>query len=656
MKPWADQRAGKELQKLPAQKPQDSWQTTAPLILAAIVLIVCLLVYQFGNPFSPNDSDTNLLPSTTPSPTPIHRGLLDGATFYSGPRPSPEPISYYSDSGSNTTALALPGQLIVHAPTNATREEVEKVLSASPVSHQVLGAIPVAGIYHIRVPKGQEALYISTMRVTHSDYRVIPDLVIGSRDAPPVDLTGITTGLVDMTDTHIPQCGEMMYVPAFIQSPDPNAMAITALIDTFHRTNQSEPSHGEETEAALKSSCNNCPMLKLDLGSDEVSVDQLQRAIATAIAGAEINGQDIVVSLSFGPAPKFNAGNSQDLQHYNNELLRNRICGEIWESCMKSLLDVLANSAWAQAGHVRLHKSADNGALLCNPPGPGESICSNGSKILSNKGINLTDPMNRLLGDPLYGPVMRNDVRVWCAYDHGKTTLAGYSNYGEGIQCLDPYGGLDGTSFSAPLGAGYDFVALKNTLGQGPPKPTTLPSVTPTCPPNVTVTLTPTLVPTLSPARDLTGRWVGTATFTEDNVYTGAARGEILCSWTGTFTLDLIQKGSAIVGYYNKGSASDWSYFTFKITGHEQKIVSQDGEVPPVGCAVPSSGILDEGIDSGTVSSTAVYMDTNGKPTFSGSFTTDQMSLSLVNCLFPAGDSCKVSGTGWKISLARQRK
>lgn len=639
------------------QKPQGSgWNATLPWVLAAIVFSACFYVLIFGNPLHPNNQNNALFASPTPSPTPVHRGLLEGATFYTGPRPAPALVSYYADSGNNTTVLALPGQLIVHAPANATRADVEKALSASPVKYQLLGAIPSVGIYHIGVSAGREALFIASLRVLHADYEAVPDMVIGTGDAPAVDLSG-KTGIVDLTDPHIPKCGEMFYVPAFLGSPDPNAMAITALIDTFHRTVESEPSHGENTAAALKSSCNNCPMLKLDLGSDSVSFDQIQRALVSAIAGAEINGQDVVVSLSFGPAPKFNAANSQDNYYYNNDATRNMIGGWQWESCMKSLLDVLAGSSWAQGGHVRLHKSADNGALLCNPPSTGETWCSNSSKIVDNKGINLTDPMQRLLSDPVYGPIMRNEVRVWCAYDHGATTIAPYSNFGNGIDCLDPYGGLDGTSFSAPLGAGYDYLSLKERLGRGPPNATALPTVTPTCPANATVTLVPTMVPTLSPARDLTGRWVGTASFVEDNIFTGVSEGEVLCLWNGTFTLDLFQSGGTIIGYYNKGAAKNWSYFTFKVTGFEKKIISQNGTVPPAGCYVPSGGVVDFGVDRGTVSSTAIYLDANGKQTFSGAFTTDQMSLSLTNCLFQAGDSCTVVDKAkWKITLARQQK
>ena len=184
---------------------------------------------------------------------------------------------------------------------------------------------------------------------------------------------------------------------------------------------------------------------------------------------------------------------------------------------------------------------------------------------------------------------------------------------------------------------------------QSSPTPTGIPTG------SITVTPTPTLDATISPARDVTGKWVGSAAFTEDNIYAGDASGEVLCSWSGTFTLDLVQRGNDVVGYFNKGTAALWSSFDFKITGHTQTILSQTGTVPPAGCWVPQGSAWNAGIDEGTISSSSIKLSTGGIPTFSGSFTSDHMSLSLVNCLLKAGDSCTVvDGAKWKITLVRQ--
>jgi len=165
----------------------------------------------------------------------------------------------------------------------------------------------------------------------------------------------------------------------------------------------------------------------------------------------------------------------------------------------------------------------------------------------------------------------------------------------------------------------------------------------------------PKLNSTISPARDLTGKWAGTASFVEDNIFTGVSSGEVLCTWTGTFSLNLYQKGNEIIGYYNKGSASLWSEYTFKIKDTKQSILSQTGTVPPAGCVMPMNGLLNSGIDSGVVSSSSIKLNTGGKLVFSGSFTSDIMSLELVNCLLPSGDSCTIKDSSkWKITLTRQ--
>lgn len=620
-----------------------------PVIVILIIAMFYVANSKWGNPFS------DLIPVPTPTPSP-GGGILDGATFYKGPRPEPGMISYFNERGENETALALPGELLVRAPANSKRADVDRALRATGVGYKVLSAIPVIGSYLIEVAPGREAYFINVLRMLSSGYSAVPNVVLSATAAS-------LTRIVDLSDKGIPPCGEGLYDPIIIDSPSRSDKVITALIDNFDRENPAERSHGDDTGAALDAYCGGCPVLKLNLGHDQVAADVIERSLASAVAVAERTGQDVVVSLSFGPSTMFNAANKQDLLDYANAVARNARGGRDWETFMKVLLNVLANSEWAKTGHVRLHKSADNGALLCDPPNPavkGETLCSDGAKIKEDIGIDLTEPMERLFKDMVYGPLMRNNVRVWCAFGPGTTTPADYSNYGTGIECREPYNNLRGTSFSAPIGAGYDYLAVKERLaGSGPPIPRPSPSVTPTCAPTPIITATatprPTITSTISPARDLTGKWVGSASFIEDNIYGGAASGEVLCSWSGTFTFDLIQNGNNIRGYYNKGTATTWSSFLFKISDHTQTIKSQTGEVPPAGCYVPEGNVLDSGIDSGTVSSSSIQMSTGGRPTFSGSFTSDHMSLSLTNCLLQAGDSCTVvDGAKWKITLVRQ--
>ena len=502
-----------------AASQQEQRPTMRDRILAVIVILILafLFFFFFGMPFGDSSYNPKPAPSIVPSfistatPAPSQAGILAGAFFYKGQRPEPELVSYSDEQGNNNTVLALPGELLVQAPANARQEDVDAALSAIGVKYKILAAIPALGSYLIEVQQDQAAFFISMLHMLSKEYSAEPNFVLSAGDAPPVDLTN-TNGspvvdpsrLVDFSDDHVPACGELLYVPAFLGSPDPSAMVITTLIDNFNREDPSKPSHGENTAAALRANCGGCPMLKLDLGHNRVADDQIERALAAAVAGAEINGQDVVVSLSFGPSTVFRTANSQDVLDYDNKDTRNARAGREWEAFMKRLLNVLANSEWARAGHVRLHNSAGNGALLCDPPAAGETPCSNYKKIREDKGVDLTKPMYDLLDDPFYGPLMRNNVKVWCAYRHDIASLASYSNYGPKIDCKEPYDSLEGTSFSAPIGAGDDFLAVKQRLGNGPPITKVFPSETPACSANISTYSIPTTWVTSIPAIEAT--------------------------------------------------------------------------------------------------------------------------------------------------------
>ncbi len=468
-----------------------------PFILVIFALVFYVSIAKWGNPFS------GMMPIPTPTPAP--EGILDGATFYKGPRPEPGMISYFNERGDEETTLALPGELLVHAPANAKRAEVDRALKATGVSYKVLSAIPAIGSYLIEVPQGQEAYFISTLRMMGGGYFAIPNMVLSVGAALPEVTTIGSTRIIDFTDKGIPVCGARLYDPDIIDSPSHSARVITALIDNFDRTEPTERSHGEDTAAALSANCETCPILKLNFGSDRVAWDVLERAIAASIAVAEIHCQDVVISLSVSPVTMFNAANVKDASAYADEDARNKRGGGDWEAFMKKLLNVLANSKWAKDGHVRLHNSAGNGALLCDPPAAGEAFCSGKGKLKADKGIKLTDPMGRLLKDTAYGPPLLKNVAVWCAFDHGTTKIASYSNYGDGIDCYEPYGNLMGTSFAAPIGAGKDYLAIKKRLGSSPLTPCPTPPVVPACPTAVpvtsipTLTVTPTLTPTPTP-------------------------------------------------------------------------------------------------------------------------------------------------------------
>lgn len=147
-------------------------------------------------------------------------------------------------------------------------------------------------------------------------------------------------------------------------------------------------------------------------------------------------------------------------------------------------------------------------------------------------------------------------------------------------------------------------------------------------------TATPAPSGQLSPARDLTGDWSGTASFRED--VEGAQ-----CLFTGVFYLRLQQEGNDVGGD-----------FSFTETSVRQTRLPTDSGVPAVGCSHPDSGVT-SGQVYGSVSSSAIYLGVGGRPQFSGSFTTDLMSLRLEKCLVQ--DACTVANPAqWTITLTRQ--
>lgn len=458
-------------------------------IIALVVLFSAatfFVLYNYGN-LAPK-------PAPTATPNPLRGSILVGAFFYKGPRSEPRMVSYYDKEGNNQSVEAFPGQVVIRAPANASKKDVEKTLAKMPSKSKMLSAIPAIGSYMVEVPKGQEAFFITTLRILDSQYFAIPNVLL-SADA---ESTGTKT--VDFTDDGIPVCGELLYEIAFLGSPDPSAKVVTALIDNFKRDPKkpNEPSHGENTEAALRSTCGGCPLLKIGL-ENKMSWNDVERAVAAAVAGAEINCQDVVISLSIGPRTIFNADNLQEYEDYKNAAIRNDKAGRIWEDFMKMLLNVLANSKWASDGHVRLHKSAGNGALLCESPRTwqGETWCDRSERIWNIIGVDLEKPMNRLWAHPVYGNIMEKYVKVWCAYEDGTTKRADYSNYGPGIECKDPYEKLEGTSFCAPLGAGENYKKIRDRLASEPKKTCEMPSPQPTCSAELPTTI-PVITPTVT--------------------------------------------------------------------------------------------------------------------------------------------------------------
>ena len=138
----------------------------------------------------------------------------------------------------------------------------------------------------------------------------------------------------------------------------------------------------------------------------------------------------------------------------------------------------------------------------------------------------------------------------------------------------------------------------------------------------------------LSSARDITGRWSGSASF-QENV-PGAD-----CLFKGTFELDLQQQENNVEGQ-----------FRFTETGFEQKRQQSSNPIPPIGCSSPIDKVTTGQVE-GTISSSGLTLNENGEKLFSGSFTSDILSLSLTNCLVQ-DEECSLAANTWTIQLIRE--
>ena len=160
----------------------------------------------------------------------------------------------------------------------------------------------------------------------------------------------------------------------------------------------------------------------------------------------------------------------------------------------------------------------------------------------------------------------------------------------------------------------------------------------------------PTLDSVITPAGNLEGTWSGSTSFEENlNRCIGGNVGCVTtCGFTGIFTLNLQQQGNSLQGDY-----------AFKITGHQSdsRYSTAEGSFEfAEPCAMPSGTDTLTGGVSGTVSSSSIKLNVGSSPTFSGSFTSNLLSLAITNC-FAQGPSptCTITdGAKWKLMLTRK--
>ncbi|MCX6768202.1 MAG: zinc-ribbon domain-containing protein [Candidatus Micrarchaeota archaeon] len=166
----------------------------------------------------------------------------------------------------------------------------------------------------------------------------------------------------------------------------------------------------------------------------------------------------------------------------------------------------------------------------------------------------------------------------------------------------------------------------------------------------------PTLDSVITPAGNLEGTWSGSAAFTEKlNACIGGAAGCMTtCAYTGTVTLNLRQQGNGLQGDFAFKIADIKSTTTYARGPSEDSFDIQLAEP----CAI-YEGYKENALTwtvSGTVSSSSIKLNIGSNPTFSGSFTSGQMSLAIANCFVQEPrPSCTITdGAKWKIMLTRK--
>ncbi len=127
----------------------------------------------------------------------------------------------------------------------------------------------------------------------------------------------------------------------------------------------------------------------------------------------------------------------------------------------------------------------------------------------------------------------------------------------------------------------------------------------------------PPIQTAITPARNLSGTWSGTVTYVSEHYVAGNAASSAVCTYTGDFSIDLVENENALQG-------------TTTIT-----LTNVESDVTPEHYAtchlVPGQAPSVKNV-AGTVSSTRIDLDPVGPDVgfkYSGFFTTDLMTLNL---------------------------
>jgi uncharacterized protein (TIGR03437 family) len=125
-------------------------------------------------------------------------GILEGATSFSGPYPTPAAVTYRNASGQTEQAMGYPGQVLVFFRPATTEAAATAAIQAA--RGQVIEKIPKIGYYMAQVPVGGEAAFISYILQSAQVSLAIPNSAGVFSGAPDVH-AGPEIGLIPVPIT-----------------------------------------------------------------------------------------------------------------------------------------------------------------------------------------------------------------------------------------------------------------------------------------------------------------------------------------------------------------------------------------------------------------------------------------------------------------------
>ncbi|MBI1828057.1 MAG: S8/S53 family peptidase [Thaumarchaeota archaeon] len=258
-------------------------------------------------------------------------GILYGATFYTGPPPTPEMVTY-TENGVTLSVLAIPREVLLYVTQDTNSDDINQAITG--YGGTILSKIPAMGYYEVHV--NDVSKFISDIRQKSFVMYAGPNFVLSPDQASPnfpnvLDFSKYKTG-VDIN--------------AGAKDPNPSSKVVIAVIDNFNGCYVlKKGSHGCHVINEIQEKTPTLPIMAIQY--DGTSDSDLTKDIASAIETARNNNQKIVINLSWGVKLRDDNGNVVPNEQ------------EKYAKFIKSTLNML-NNQYVDDGNVVFVKSGGN--------------------------------------------------------------------------------------------------------------------------------------------------------------------------------------------------------------------------------------------------------------------------------------------------------